>query len=119
MDKRVTIPQLLQEETPEEAAGGVRGWWERLGAAPKEVPHSAPYLRLGPHERESHAAFEEVRFQQFTGNAHFLLKERKTPTDGLAAQDRCGHGPREADGDFGRHGPSLVPRQQPLWAVGG
>lgn len=82
------------------------------------MPHSTPYLRLGPHERESHAAFEEVRFQQFTGNAHFLLEERKTPTDGPAAQDRCGHGLGETDGDFGRHSPSLVPRKQPLLVWG-
>lgn len=62
------------------------GWWEGLL---RKCPVFAPYLRLRPHERKSHAAFEEVRFQQFTGNAHFLLKEKKYQQMGWLHTDRC------------------------------
>lgn len=84
-------PQLLWEagvweEASGEEDGRVRGWWEGLL---RKCPVFAPYLRLRPHERKSHAAFEEVRFQQFTGNAHFLLKEKKYQQMGWLHKDRC------------------------------
>lgn len=88
--------QLLPEETSGEAAGGVRGRGKVWGPLPRKCRIPAPYLRLGPHERKSHAALEEVRLQQFTGNAHFLLKEKNT--DRWAGRTRTGDasGLREA-----------------------
>lgn len=95
------------------------GWWEGPGVLPRKCPVPAPYLRLRPHERESHTAFEEVRFQQFTGNAHFLLKDKKYQEMGWLHQDKCVEEPQGGKSRLQQIWSCYreVLRKQPLLAV--